>query len=377
MAIEYVTALNAAREPVGLIDTAQSIIWHSVFFGVGDFEIYTAATPKAIELLKIGNWITRGDDVEVGYIEKNEISRNANDGLMIVASGRFAKSILDRRHIMRFSASAHQNEATVLSGNVESAARLLVTNNAISCSWDTRRNVPDLYLGSHSGSTAIILDKNGNPAEKQVSYENLLTYSDSLLQEYGLGSSIVMNEVDGKLYYVVFSGADRTTTNTSGNTPVIFSTSFENLSSSKYDDDRTNEKTAAYVGGKGEGLERFYAELAGSETGLSRRETFVNASSLSKTYKGDQDQEQEYTDAVYAEMLRQKGKQELLKFRRVESFSGEIDVTNRQFVFGRDYALGDLVTMQDDEIDKYANVRITETTEVQDVNGYQVKIKYE
>lgn len=377
MAIEYVTALNAEREPVGLIDTAQSIIWHSVFFGVGDFEIYTAATPKALELLKIGNWITRGDDVEVGYIEKNEISRNANDGLMIVASGRFAKSILDRRHIMRFSAGAHQNEATVLSGNVESAARSLVTNNAISCTWDSRRNIPDLFLGAHSGSTAVIVDENGNPAEKQVSYDNLLTYSDSLLQEYGLGASIVMNEVDGKLYYLVFSGADRTMMNVSGNSPVIFSTSFENLTSSKYDDDRTNEKNVAYVGGKGEGLERFYAELAGTESGLARRETFVNASSLSKTYKDDQDQEQEYTDAVYAEMLRQRGKQELLKYERVESFSGEIDVTNRQFVFGRDYTLGDLVTVQDDEIGKYANVRITETTEVQDQNGYQLKLKYE
>ena len=37
--ISYVEILNTERELIGIIDTAKSIIWHSVYFGVGDFEI--------------------------------------------------------------------------------------------------------------------------------------------------------------------------------------------------------------------------------------------------------------------------------------------------------------------------------------------------
>ena len=373
--IEYVKILDADRVPIGILDAAQSVIWHSVFFGCGDFEIYTAANDRTLNLLANGNFVERSDDVEIGVIEKIEIERNIREGLMIAASGRFAKSILDRRHIMRLSGT--QNEATVLSGNVEDAARLLVENNAITCTWNMHRNIEPLILGEHSGSTAVILDENGNPGQKQVSFDNLLTYSDALLQEYGLASAVILDQVNGKLVYKVFSGADRTMNNEYGNNPVIFSTEFENLSSSEYVEDLSAMKNAAYIGGRGEGLDRFYAETASPESGLARRETFVNASSISKTYKDDQDREQEYSDEVYAEMLRQNGRQELLKLRPIESFSGEIDVSNKQFVLNRDYFLGDLVTIQDNEIGKYANVRILETTEVQDVNGYQVKIKYE
>ena len=43
MAIEYVEIRNTNAEVIGIIDAAQSIIWHSVYFGVGDFEIYTKA----------------------------------------------------------------------------------------------------------------------------------------------------------------------------------------------------------------------------------------------------------------------------------------------------------------------------------------------
>ena len=48
MAIEYVEIRDESRNIVGIIDTAQSIIWHSVYNGVGDFEIYAQATEKHI-----------------------------------------------------------------------------------------------------------------------------------------------------------------------------------------------------------------------------------------------------------------------------------------------------------------------------------------
>ena len=57
--IDYVEIRNAELELIGLIDTAKSIIWETQYFGAGAFEVYTAATPAAVELLQCGNFVTR------------------------------------------------------------------------------------------------------------------------------------------------------------------------------------------------------------------------------------------------------------------------------------------------------------------------------
>lgn len=53
--IEYVEIRGADTRIIGIIDTASAIIWHSVYFGVGDFEIHTAATSEFVDLLKSGD----------------------------------------------------------------------------------------------------------------------------------------------------------------------------------------------------------------------------------------------------------------------------------------------------------------------------------
>lgn len=368
MAIEYVEIRNEKRSIIGIIDTANSIIWHSVYFGVGDFEIYAKATETNFALLQRGYYVTRPDNDEVGIIEKIEITQNAQDGRMIIASGRFAKSILERRVIYNLSGST--NKATILTGNVESAARALVANNLISCSFDNDRNISFLQLGAHSGSTEIIVDEEGQESEKQVSCENLLEYTDALLQEYNLSAKIILDKETYNLQYVVFAGADR-------QGDIIFSIEFDNLSASDYREDDTNERNIALIGGEGEGIERFYVLLLTEKSGLQRREMWVDASSISKKYKDEQDIEHTYTDAEYRAVLKAEGKQQLAEMQLVESFSGTINVNYGIWVLNRDYFLGDIVTVQDNSIGKYANVRITEITEVQDENGYSIEAKYE
>lgn len=373
--IEYVEIRNTETELVGIIDTAKSIIWHSVYFGVGDFEIYTQATPEARELLEIGNYVTRPDNQEIGIIEKIYISDSPIDGLMIIASGRFAKSILDRRLIYNLSGTS--NSATILRGKVETEVRKIVTNNAISCAFDSRRNIPLLELGDIANIPLVIVDDNGNAAQKQVSYDNLLEYSDGVLQEYGLSARVILYAERKKLQYVVFVGDDRSVNNSDGNDPIIFSSDFDNLVSSDYSIDTTQEKNVALIGGEGEGTSRFYSLLAGSEIGLARREVWVDASSISKTYKDDSETEQTYTDAEYKAFLDEKGKQELSAMNVVDDFNGVLDVTNGNWIYNRDFFLGDIVTVQSNRIGVYMDVRILQVTEVQDENGYTVAVDYQ
>lgn len=502
--IDYVEVRNHALELIGLIDTAKSVIWETQYFGVGQFEVYVTATPETVALLKNGNFVNRVDADGIGIIESVEIVFNAQDGRMITASGRLAKSILDRRLISYVNDNA--NEATVFSGNVEKCARNLVQYNAIACYKDKlgtipykARNFPILELGALAGLSATT-------ESRQTNYDNLLTYTDEFLQLHQYGARVSFN--GKKLAYSVYSGKDCTIGNSEGNQPVIFSEDFDNLIGSKYSFDETPSKTFALVGGEGEGAERFFVECNAELSGLDRREAWINKEDIKRTiYKdefrgssgssniakdvfygnGETDSEtgavvgdsaftlsrtakeivsatvagvtvrttlrtdtnqvyfgfvphkeakiivQYTTDEAgeafytlshsatdilsatidgkeiahsfypesnqieffvapesgqsvvvqyidndeYEAQLKQAGDQELAKLISVEDFTGSIDLTNSSFTYGVDFGIGDVVTIQDNYIDKYINVRITTVTEVQSDDGYQVEIDFE
>lgn len=371
MPIEYVEIRDESTTLLGIIDTADSVIWHSVYFGVGDFEIYVKVSPDVAELLQAGRLVTRPDDLEVGIIEKINIADDPNKGTMLTATGRFAKSILERRLIYNLSGTV--NTPTILRGNVEAEVRRVVKENAIDCAFDSRRNIPLLALGALAGLPHTIVDENGAAAAKQVSYQNLLTYTDELLQEYGLAATVILDEDAGKLRYVIYAGIDRSWDNAEGNDPIIFGKDYDNLTSGKYEYNATTEKNVALIGGAGEGVERFYSLVAGEQAGLQRRELWVDASSVNRTYKDDSDTEQTYTDSEYRTMLNSAGKQQLVANVATETFDTPFDIQNSRWQYNRDFALGDIITTQNEDIGKFANVRLREVLEVQDENGYSIE----
>lgn len=440
--IDYLEIRNAALELMGLIDTAISIIWETQYFGAGAFEVYTEATPQAVAMLKCGHFVTRVDNEGVGVIEAVEITSTDEQGRMIAAKGRLAKSILDRRVISYVNGNT--NPATVFSGNVEQRARGLVQDNAIACYKDkartlpyTARNISILTLGALAGLTATT-------ESRQVNCDNLLTYTDEFLQQYGYGAKMIRS--GGKLAYTVYSGKDRSIGNAAGNEPVIFSADFDNLTGSNYAYDETESKTFALVGGEGEGVDRFYVEHNAAVSGLARREVFIDSSTAREVYedkftgdgvevvdeedangnpikthiagtktfslsnaatglrkvtvegkevactlnaaartitfataplKGVEVVAQYVNDNEYRAQLAAEGAQELAQLISAESFAGSIDLTNSSFVYGRDFEIGDIVTVQDNGINKYINVRIIAVPEVQDDNGYQINLEFE
>ena len=374
MAIQYIEIRSASdRELIGIIDDAKSIIWHDVYYGVGDFEVYAPCTPESVSLLIVGNYVTRYGDDNIGIIEKVNITYSAQDGRMIIVSGRFAKSLLDRRII--YTLSGHRVSPTILRGNVEDAARKLVEQNAINCDFDTSRNIQELELGIDAGIAKTIVDASGAAADKQVTHDNLLEYTDSLLEEYGIGAKCVLNDAL-KLAYTVYIGADRSVDNSDGNEPVIFSQDFDNLISTTYSYDESLLKNTALIGGEGEGEARFHAIVKSSASGAARREVFVDASSNSRTYKDENGDEQTLTDAEYNAQLETVGLQAISGLAITETFDGEIDLTNGSFQYRRDFDIGDIVTIQDTEIGLYINARILEVTEVEDDSGYMISIVY-
>lgn len=371
MEIEYLIIRNKNRDIIGILDSFKSVIWHSVYFGVGDFEVY--APLESLDLLNIGYYVCRNDDIETGIIEKIEIINNEQDGKMIVASGRFLKSILDRRIIYNL-AKPPQNTPTILRGNVEEACRQLVMTNAINCPFSSLRNIDVLKLGDLAGLPAVIVEEDGDTGQKQVSYQPLLEYTDELLQEYGYGSIVLLDDGTKEFKYVCFAGEDRTADSPN---PVIFSQEFDNLAESDYTEDDTLKKNFALIGGAGEDLDRFFTTFKTEDvTGLERREVFIDASSINREYD-DEGTQKQYTNTEYRTLLRTQASQEMREMTSQKTFTGTIITSYGQYIYNRDFFLGDIVTVQDNDINKYSNVRITEVTEIQDENGYNCEVMYQ
>ncbi|MGN0180131.1 MAG: siphovirus ReqiPepy6 Gp37-like family protein [Monoglobaceae bacterium] len=370
--IEYVEIRNTSRVLIGIIDTAQSIIWNSEYYGAGNFEIYVSATQNNISMLQVGNYITRPNDKNIGVIEGVRIEFSPQDGRMIIATGRFAKSLLDRRIIYNLSGTSIT--PTVSSGLVEAAVRKLVNDHIIASS-QSARNVSFIKLGALKNLTARIIDDSGTAAQKQTSFGNLLEYTDGLLAEYSLGAFMTLDD-SLNLVYNVFAGVDRSINNTGGNDPIIFSQDFDNLLSSTYDYQTAALKNTALIGGAGEGVDRFCVMIGVNATGLDRREVWIDANGQSRTYKDASDVEQTYTDAEYSSLLKTEGKQKISELQTVKTFDGAIDLTSSNLVFGTDYWIGDIITIQDVDLGIYTNTRILSATEVQDKDGYKIDIKY-
>lgn len=369
--IAQVYVLDSNREMVGIIDGAKSIIWNVEYYGTGDFEVFTPATEDALQELVIGNYIVRADREEIGVIEKIDIAFEPTTGLMITASGRFAKSLLDRRLI--YSLNGNTATPVISRGNLETAVRNLV-NICLINPTDSSRKINYIKLGDVAGITDVIVTESGENGDTQTTYQNLLAYTDKLLHKYQCGARMRMDS-NKNLLYEVYKGADRSMGNTENNSPIIFSQEFDNLLSSDFASDEQNYKNWALIGGEGEGIARFYTTM-GSASGDARREVFIDASDQSRKQEVD-GQEVEFTDEEYIEMLETNALPKMAEYIVLTTFQGEVDVTHSPFKFGIDYNVGDRVTVQDNQIGIYSNTRIVKATEVQDDGGYSIRIEFE
>ncbi len=362
---------DTTRQVIDIIDVYESIIWDNYYFTVGKFEIYTPLTDQSLNDLKIGYYVTRPDRPnDAGIIEKCEITYTAGGMFMITASGRFVKSILDRRLI--YDLSGNTVNPVIMRGNVETVARNLVNISAINAT-DTARNIPFLKLGTVAGLTAKIIDNAGHAAQKQTSYGNLLEVTDDLLKEYNYGAYINIDQDTQNLVYNVFEGIDRTLNSVN---PLIFSQEYDNLLSSDYILNTQNLKTAVLIGGEGQGVNRKYLMLAGDQTGINRREIFVDGSNNSQTYTDGNNAQQSYSDSEYLSMLNTAALESLTKHTITENFDGEIDLTNSGLKYGVDYSIGDAITIIDNTLGITQNARIAEVTEVQDDDGYKINVTF-
>ena len=379
---------SATREVIGIIEGAE-LEFNYNWNGCGDFEIYCRATENNLKLLKNGYYVTLPNEVDysddmgtycnIWRIQKVQRQNARIGGRYIIATGKEAKCIVGNRIIRK--------PATTLVGNLrEQIYEKIFAPNIIN---------PIIYgdLSTYSNRTISNFYFSGNPIDRtienetQVSYENILDFTEQLYATYNCGAKLRLNRKDLGFYYQIYVGTDRSDR-------VVFSQANENILSTDYTEDKSNYKTYVLVGGEGEGLDRkvLSVEVKGSQSDLvdengytrdvDRYEIFVDANDITSTYKITNESGEEvdatYEPEVYYGFLRARGyEKQSAEYSIVESFSGEIDTTNKRYKFNEAYYLGDLVKIRDNDFGNEKKVQVSKFTRVQNMEGYKEYFSHE
>lgn len=353
--------LDQNYDAYDVIDTYKSFIWADRYSTCGDFEIYIPATEKSVDSFRKDEYIRFRDSDRYMVIENINLETSIEDGDYLIISGRSLECILSRRIIW---------DRTILSGNFQEGIKTLLGNNIISPSI-SERAIPNFIFKESTDSriTELTLDA-------QYFGENLYDVIEKLCTERNLGFK-VLPVYPGGFEFSLYFGEDRSYSQNE-NPWVIFSPKFQNLTSSNYLSSYKNFKNAALVAGEDDGDSRV-TEMVTSEnfTGLRRRELFVDAYGLTNdtssietdpelTDEEKQDLIAEMTER-YHEQLKQKGNEELSSAKPIETFDGEVDA-QLQFIYGRDFYLGDTVQIVNEYGMKAAS-RISEIVFSYDESG--------
>ena len=343
------TILNRELERVGDIDDAISVIWDKHYREEGYVEIYTTDTPRSVELLQEGFYITRADDEHVARIYSIMTDTTEDEGDVIVASAKFAHVVLGQRIIWN---------TTNAEGSAENAARALIIDNCMSPSDRLGNPMPERIIQELELEEEQGLE--GEIESSQISYANLRTYVLEICATFHYGLRATIKAGSKKIAIGLYQGVDRSYRQTT-RPHVVFSQENENLLSFSYKHDSSTTINAALVGGEGEGAQRVLASV-GSASGLDRYEVFVDAKDITSAQDGST-----YTSDEYNKLLEARG---LLNMSPAqESFDASVDMS-RSYEYRKDFDVGDIVTLYNMRTGAYANVRLMSMLESEDANGY-------
>lgn len=309
---------------VAILNSYTAFNWNRVWGESGYYQLWVPITEENETYLVDENLIWPDDQELVGVIENTHKYVDDNGLPFMEVSGRFATDSYLSRRIIWGNCTITDVPHKVI--------QTLIKDNSIACTDITRR------LGISISTDITVLDS--VPVQSSISYcgsyGNLWDEVKSLDTIYGLNTELRYSniETDTPLSVVISAGYDRSET-------VVLSTDLGFLTSSEYFRDSTSYCNTALIAGEGEGTNRKIETIIPSDAiQLNRRELYVDARDLQKT--------ETMSSSSYSDSLKQRGKQRLLDYPLYESYECSLQVTGEEgYVFGKDYFLGDTVTIVD------------------------------
>lgn len=313
---------DTAIQRIGLVEHINSLQWLSEYQGTGEVKLSCAATNKNRELLVDGNRLYCTEQRESAVIREVDTS---DDGKSVTLTVRALPSV------------ARWADRVVLATEnitkVEPGMLALTTKH--------RRGLP----GVSSANTGL-------PArtDTQITWGSVLDAEITLAVSAGYGFTEVFDPVTGVETFTVYAGVDRTS---GGGYNGYFGDDIGNLADYKIIQGTGDWKNVAIVGGQGEGVDRRIVSVTlGHHAGDDRREMWVDAKDISKTYQiaaqapdgSTSYTEHAYTDFEYDALLQACGLEKLTECLQTLEVSATLDQSLMRY--GIEYQLGDIVPVK-------------------------------
>lgn len=338
--------LNENFETNDALDTFESLIWTDRYSKYGDFEVYTSADSSIINKAKENYYIWSSDSEHMMIIEDFKLESDVEFGNHYTITGRSLESILLRRIIWN---------QTILDGYLEGQIQKLLNENVINPAVSSRK-IPN-FIFEPSGNPEIAAMK----IQAQFTGDNLYEAINKICDSASIGFKVTLNN-QNQFAFKLYSGTDRSYDQIE-NPYVVFSPNFENIVNSNYTKSSRALATVGLVAGEGEGPQRKTAIVGNNaSSGLSRRETYIDARDISSQVDGGT-----LTDAQYNALLVSRGQEKMLENVTVEAFDGEVE-TKQLYKYGTDFFMGDIVQLEN-EYGMESKVRITEYIYNESTNG--------
>lgn len=326
---------------LGEIDDYESLIFIRRFSRVGEFELHINLEKNNVDKLQEDNLILLGAYFnKVGIIEFMDKSTSEDGKEQLVIKGATLKGKIKDRTTVPPIGQGYDNAT----GTQEAIIKKFVDNNAVN-PVDKDRIIPNLVIARDK--------QRGKQDAWRTRYENLADKIQEITGYSNLGWDITLDTYNNNFIFDVIEGRNLTA-DQEENPPVIFSIDFENIRNKHFLKSLLSYKNVAYVGGKGEDEKRLIQQV-GNIKGWYRKETFID-----------------YSQADNITELTTMGKQRLQEYKIVETFEAQV-IPYGAFIYGQDWDLGDIVTVQDKKWGITLNSKVAEIKEIYETNGFNLE----
>ena len=196
----------------------------------------------------------------------------------------------------------------------------------------------------------------------QNSYGNVAEEVETLCTSYDFGikeAALQLGKPGNKL--TIYKGKDVSNV-------VEFSDVYENLTKAGYQNNNFDESTTAIVFGEGDGPDRKSVVVNDEKIGLQRKELYVDARDLQQ-----KSNDVTLTDAQYKEALINRGINKLAERKKILTLTGEVPISSKLFKLGKDYNLGDTVSVKSELYNLKKKSTITTIKKTYDSKGLFVE----
>lgn len=359
----YITIFDKEFNIKGIIDNIETLEIVKYLNKVGTFQLTLPLTTDHIELLQIGNIITKknsnsnNDLLEGWVITMRQIKINSNGVESLQVQGSNLITWLSQRILTK-----QYNITDTISSIME---QMIITECIEPQNFNRKIN-------------NLIIDNTTTSAAKttyitQSQYSSLTSALNTVASAAYIGFEILIDSIEKRYVVKIYNGIDRSQNNRFGNIPVIFSSNLNNIMSESYihtnvnfnntcyvyaqlEENNKNENKLIVVGDENAGLERFETSISGSDPTLNGAEI-------------------QLTKENYKTIMSAVGEQSLALAAITKNFTGQLNLESN-LQYKKDFDLGDTVTCYNLDWGIYENNIITSVTEQWSVNGLSLKLGF-